>query len=133
MIDCSKTENYFAEKKRMIEKHRYICEVEGCADCPLHWSKNGMSISCTKLEKNYPGKAIAIMQKWSNEHPQKTYLSELLEHFPNAPLHATGIPKDICPFHLGLMSKDDCRNDRNRNCVNCWNQAIEDDEEGEKK
>lgn len=129
MIDCSKTENYFAEKKRMIEKHRYICEVEGCADCPLHWSKNGMNISCTKLEKNYPGKAIAIMQKWSNEHPQKTYLSELLKHFPNAPLHATGIPKDICPFHLGLMSKDDCRNDRN--CVNCWNQAIEDDEGGE--
>lgn len=123
IIDCSKTTNYFAEKKRMIEKHRYICEVKGCADCPLHWSKNGMSISCTKLEKSYPDKAVAIMQKWSDEHPQKTYLSELLEHFPNVPLYDTGIPEDICPFHLGFMSKDDCRNDRN--CIKCWNQREE--------
>lgn len=119
MIDCSKTKNYFAEKKRMIEKHRYICEVEGCADCPLHWSKNGMSISCTKLEKNYPGKAIAIMQKWSNEHPQKTYLSEFLKKYPNALLNDNGLPKGVCLYNLGLA---DCK--EYPNCVDCWNQPM---------
>lgn len=137
MIDCAKAENYFAEKRRMTTKRKleggpYICTID-CNICPLDRLNNGASneISCTEFEALYPEKAIAIVQKWSDEHPQRTYLSELLEHFPNVPLHATGIPKDICPFHLGLMSKDDCRNDRNRNCVNCWNQAIEDDEEGE--
>lgn len=131
MIDCSKTKNYLAEKQRMTEQQKDgVCKLE-CVDCPLGIENNGMNIPCTYVEVLYPEKATAIIQKWSDEHPQRTYLSELLEHFPNAPLHATGIPKDICPFHLGLMSKDDCRNDRNRNCVNCWNQTIEDDEGGE--
>jgi hypothetical protein len=38
MIDCTKTENYFAEKQRMTKKHKpnagaYICELD-CTDCP---------------------------------------------------------------------------------------------------
>lgn len=125
MIDCTKTENYFAEKKRMIKEHRYICELKDCADCPLHWTKNGMSISCTKLEKSYPGKAIAIMQKWSDEHPPETYLSELLEHFPNVPLHVTGTP-NFCPCRLGLSEIDECS--ETRNCIKCWNQPVKESE-----
>ena len=121
MIDCTKTENYFAEKKRMIEKHRYLCEVKGCADCPLHWSKNGMGISCTKLEKSYPDKAIAIIQKWSDEHPQRTYLSEFLKNYPNAPLVHDGTP-EICLRKLGLTDIKTCRVG---GCVECWNQPIE--------
>lgn len=124
MINCSKTKNYFLEKQRMIKKHKYICEFE-CADCPLHWSKNGMSISCTKLEKNYPDKAIAIIQKWSDEHPQKTYLSELLKFFPNSSLDENGIPT-FCPHHLGFMSVDNCRTDGN--CSKCWKQPVEESE-----
>lgn len=125
MIDCSKVENYFAEKRRMTkEQQDGVCKLK-CSGCPLSSFNNGSSdmIPCFAFEKFYPEKAIEIVQKWSDEHPQKTYLSELLEHFPNVPLTATGIPEDICPFHLGFMSKDDCRNDRN--CVNCWNQREE--------
>lgn len=123
MINCSKTKNYFLEKQRMIKKHKYICEFE-CADCPLHWSKNGKSIPCTKLEKSYPDKAIAIIQKWSDEHPQKTYLSEFLKHYPNTLLNDAGLPKDVCLYNLGLT---DCRNDCN--CIECWNQPIKDKSE----
>lgn len=123
MIDCSKTENYFAEKQRMTKQQKDgVCKLD-CSDCPLSSSNNGTGISCSHFETGYPEEAIAIMQKWSDEHPQKTYLSELLEHFPNVPLTTTEIPEDICPFHLGFMSKDDCRNDRN--CIKCWNQPIE--------
>lgn len=125
MIDCSITENYFAEKQRMTKRQKSgVCELR-CCDCPLCSKSNGTSenLSCTSFEMHYPEKAVAIVQRWSDEHPQKTYLSELLEHFPNVPLCVTGIPEDICPFHLGFMSKDDCRNDRN--CVKCWNQREE--------
>ena len=122
MIDCSRTENYFAEKKRMIKEHRYICELKDCADCPLHWTKNGMSISCTKLEKSYPGKAIAIMQKWSDEHPPETYLSEFLKNYPNALLDDDGIPTTGCPYRLGLINRDEC--EKNHSCIECWNQPI---------
>lgn len=126
MIDCTKTESYFTEKRRMIGQQKDgICQLD-CIDCPLSIDNNGTGIECSVFETLYPEKAISIVQKWSDEHPQKTYLSELLEHFPNVPLTATGIPEDICPFHLGFMSKDDCRNDRN--CVNCWNQREEGEE-----
>lgn len=125
MIDCSKFENYFAEKRRMTkEQQDGVCKLK-CTDCPLSSFNNGSSdmIPCFAFEKFYPEKAIKIVQQWSDEHPSKTYLSELLEHFPNVPLTATGIPEDICPFHLGFMSKDDCRSDRN--CIKCWNQREE--------
>lgn len=126
MIDCSKTKNYFLEKQRMIKKHKYICEFE-CADCPLHWSKNGKSIPCTKLEKSYPDKAIAIMQKWSDEHPQKTYLSEFLKHYPNALLKDDGTPKGVCLYELGLVSLDNC--EKGNGCIDCWNQPVKEKSE----
>ena len=126
MIDCSKTKSYFTEKRRMIKKHKYICELN-CNDCPLGWSKNGKGISCETLEKFYPEQAISIIQKWSDENPQKTYLTELLKVFPNTQVNAYGIPKRICPCDLGLMSAKACRKDRN--CAQCWNQPLLEREE----
>lgn len=129
MIDCSKTKNYFAEKFRLTKKKElsdvtYICKLD-CNKCPLSHLNNGMNIPCTNLEKSYPDKAIAIMQKWSDEHPQKTYLSEFLKKYPNALLEDDGTP-NFCPYRLGLMGADDCRNDGD--CVKCWNQPIEESE-----
>lgn len=123
MIDCSITENYFAERRRMTMTAKYgICKLD-CSDCPLSISNNGTGISCSHFETGYPEEAIAIMQKWSDEHPPKTYLSEFLKNYPNAPLGDGGTPTGICPYELGLMGVDDCRKDGN--CVKCWNQPIE--------
>lgn len=134
MIDCSKTKNYFAEKQRMTKRHKLnsgvcVCKLN-CVDCPLSSFNNGTNVPCADFERFYPNKAIAIIQKWSDEHPQKTCLSTLLEHFPNVPLNDDGIPKLFCPYRLGLTSTNDCRADHD--CVKCWNQPIENDEEGEK-
>lgn len=65
-------------------------------------------IDCTKTD----------VQKLSDEHPQRTYLSEFLENYPNAQLKTVllysqldagvislGIPKCICPYHLGLRAE----------------------------
>lgn len=121
MIDCSKTKNYFAEKQRMTGQRKDgVCELN-CIDCPLSSFNNGIGIPCMNLESSYPEKAIEIVQKWSDEHPQKTYLSEFLKHYPNAPLADNGTP-DICPEKLGLTDiKKPCFGD----CVECWNQPIE--------
>ncbi len=128
MIDCSITENYFAERRRMTMTAKYgICKLD-CTKCPLNSKNNGTSenLSCANLEIHYPEKAVAIVQKWSDEHPQKTYLSEFLKHYPNAPLGDGGTPTGICPYELGLMGAGDCRNDGD--CVKCWNQPIEESE-----
>lgn len=143
MVDCNITANYFAEKRRMTQLSTGgMCEI-GCGKCPLGCNNNGKGEECTVLEMLYPKKAIEIVQKWSDEHPQKTYLTEFLKNYPNAQLRtellysqleaveagiiSPEIPKCICPYHLGLMSRDDCRQDHN--CVKCWNQPIEDGEE----
>ena len=131
MIDCSKVENYFAEKRRMTkEQQDGVCKLK-CSGCPLSSFNNGSRdmVPCFAFERIYPEKAIAIVQKWSDEHPQKTYLSEFLKHYPNAPLGDSGTPTGICPYELGLMGAGDCRNDGD--CVKCWNQSVEDDGEGE--
>lgn len=129
MIDCSKTENYFAEKRRMTKRttKNGLCKL-GCSNCPLCSINNNKGQSCTAFEMLYPEKAIEIVQKWSDEHPQKTYLSELLKNHPNTLLNDDGTPT-FCPYRLGLMGADDCRKDGN--CVKCWNQPIEDGEKNE--
>lgn len=116
MIDCSRTENYFAEKQRMTKKHKL-----NCADCPLSHLNNGSTKLCSDFETLYPEKAIAIVQMWSDEHPQKTYLSEFLKNYPNAPLVHDGTP-EICLRKLGLTDIKTCRVG---GCVECWNQPIE--------
>lgn len=123
MIDCSKTENYFAEKRRMTKRTEGgICKLK-CSNCPLCSKNNGTSedMSCTTFEMHHPEKAIEVVQKWSDEHPQKTFLTEFLKNYPNTPLGDDGTPH-FCPSRLGLMSIDDCRKDHN--CVECWNQPI---------
>lgn len=125
MIDCTKTEQYFAEKQSMVKLQTgEVCEIS-CEECPLSSMNNGEDIVCSDFETCYPEKAIAIVQKWSDEHPQKTYLSEFLKHYPNAPLDDDGAPKVVCPSALGLMNIDDCDD----NCIKCWNQPIEVGEE----
>lgn len=128
MIDCSRTENYFAEKQRMTKKHKlnhggYACKLN-CADCPLSHLNNGSTMLCSDFETIYPERAVAIVQKWSDEHPPKTYLSELLKIFPNIPLGDDGTPTSFCPFELGVTMNEKCNNE----CVKCWNQPIEDGE-----
>ena len=124
MIDCSKAENYFAEKQRMTKRAKNgVCKTK-CSDCPLCSDNNGTSgdLSCGCFEMYYPEKAIQIIQRWSDEHPQRTYLTEFLKNYPNAPLEDDGTP-NFCPYRLGLMSEDNCRKDHN--CVKCWNQPVE--------
>lgn len=130
MIDCNITANYFNEKRRMTKlTNTGVCAI-GCANCPLSKKNNGTGNLCTDFELCYPEKAIAIVQKWSDENPPKTYLSEFLKNYPNTLLNDDGTPKRICPYELGLISKNNCRINRiNRNCVECWNQPVKDGEE----
>lgn len=124
MIDCNITKNYFNEKLRMTKRTKNgLCKIK-CSNCPLCSNNNGEGLSCPTFEMYYPEKAIEVVQKWSNEHPRKTYLSEFLKNYPNAKLDEDGTPHKLCPWHLGLISVNSCHN----NCVRCWNQPVEESE-----
>lgn len=125
MIDCTKTTNYFNEKLKMTKRTKNgLCEIK-CSNCPLCSNKNGEGLSCPDFEMYYPEKAIEIIQKWSNEHPQKTYLTELLKNYPNAKLGENGVPMNMCPSILGLQDLENCGE---ISCVECWNQPVEESE-----
>lgn len=125
MIDCNITKNYIHERKRM-------CESYSCFKCPLSSETNGTNKICRVFENDYPSEAMKIVQKWSDEHPPKTLLSEFLKSYPKAKLNSDGFPSDIVPCSLGLIErKDICKNmclyfyDNGHPCYDCWNTPIE--------
>lgn len=130
MIDCTKTTNYFNEKLKMTKRTKNgLCEIK-CGNCPLCSNNNGEGLSCPDFEMYYPEKAVKAVQRWSDEHPPKTYLTELLDKYPNVLLNDDGTPEGICPHQLGLKSSIvDCKKSYDCDCVKCWCQIIEDGEE----
>ena len=115
MIDCKKTENYLKERKRM-------CERNQCDECSLGSKSNGTYKTCRVFENDYPSEAMKIVQKWSDEHPQKTYLTDFLDKHPNAPL-TNGIPSGFCPYYLGYMTKKEFE-ECSTHCKKCWNTPV---------
>lgn len=112
---------YFEEKKRMLDslgRKSRICSGVNCSDCPFYAFKRGLL--CGEFEFGYPEEAVAIVEKWSQEHPQKTMLMDFLEKYPNAPLK-NGVPRFTCPRHLGYTDIEDICGGK---CVDCWNRPL---------
>lgn len=118
-IDCSKTENFLREWKRM-------CEMYGswCGACIF----NKGAFSCRENVLSDSKRTLELIQIWSDEHPTRTILDELLEHYPKFTLserNALPIGGDnyvICPSVFGYKNLPDCR--ESNNCVKCWNQPV---------
>lgn len=120
MNDCTKTEIYMHEKKRMTKAYESeVCGIK-CENCPLGKGNNGKDISCLRLELNHYNYAIQIVQEWSNDNPPKTFLSEFLRNYPNAVVDGDGVPRGICPYEMGLTKEHDCM----QTCEQCWNHYI---------
>ena len=112
---------YLKEKSRMTKECHILCK-----DCPVSDHNNGIQGGCGILQNEHPEKAVAIVQKWSEEHPQKTFLSDFLEKYPNAPMNKKGFPSIVCPCDLGYIDKE-CQSSTpfNHYCKECWNRPLE--------
>ncbi|MBK5243708.1 MAG: hypothetical protein JJE18_01555 [Eubacteriaceae bacterium] len=95
-IDCRFTENYLKEAQRQ-----------------------SLALGYTGHSKKYLETAISEVQQWSDDHPQKTYLEDLLEKYPNYMLNEKNIPVG-CFKSFGYETKK-CPKD----CSICWNQIME--------
>ena len=118
-MDCKITENYFKEKARMTEN----CRVS-CGNCLLFDSV----VSCLELELKEPKSAISIVQKWSDEHPVKTYRDDFREKFPNCEIEIENL--EWCDFYANGKSRDDCER---LACEDCWNQPFPETTKDKKK
>ena len=112
---------YLKEKARMTKR----CEM-ACACCLLHGYNNSTGDGCTNFEYKHPEKAIAIVQKWAQEHPRKTFLQDFLEKYPKARLNEKGYLDDVCPIELGYLGENfECNGIFDTNCESRWNQPLE--------
>ena len=114
-IDCSITENFLKEWNRMCDLYQTRCSA-----CLMSSQHNEHEVSCTYLAKLHPTEAIAIVQKWSNEHPVKTIKDDFLEKHPNAPKADTGTPL-ACAWRAGYLDDDGCLSGQ---CTECWNRPL---------
>lgn len=124
MIDCSKTENFIREKERICQHYTDM----GCTFCVL--DRNIEGLSCSDFIVQQPKKAIEIVQKWSNETPPKTYLSELKKAFPHCRRNRAGMPF-FCLKNLGASFTNSCDLEYspiNKKCFDCWTTPIEESE-----
>lgn len=62
---------YIKERRRMCEKY------STCGDCPLKEIREGTT--CGFAIKTHPEEAVAIVGKWSREHPLMTNGDKIME------------------------------------------------------
>ena len=122
-MDCSKTINFFPELKRLCDS-RTACTADAAnkEQCPLHgFCRQSLTIRAEEIIT-----AVENLQKWSDEHPKKTYAQDFFEKFPDAPKDEA--VKGKCPWAcwIGIYGggcpkihpEIDC-------CYECWNEPME--------
>lgn len=122
-MDCNKTTNFFSELKRLCDS-RTSCEAgaENKEQCPL-FDFCFCERSITTRDAEEIIKAIEILQKWSDEHPKKTYAQDFFEKFPKARSNSDGTPfvcrERIYGGECPVLECDECWNKE------CWNEPME--------
>ncbi len=107
---------FFKEIERMCKVYRDNPYGErDCKECPLEISVDEcMRVDMEESEKIV--EIVEIVERWSKEHPVKTYKDDFLEKFPKAQ-----VPYGVCPKNVYGIEID-CLN---RDCPDCWNEPME--------
>ena len=120
-MDCSKTIDFFAEAKRLCDS-RTACMADAANKerCPLRaFCEN--TFTTERAEEII--KAIENLQKWSDEHPTKTYAQDFFEKFPDAPKDES--VKGMCPWVCRKrIYGGECSGIE---CDECWNEPLNDE------
>lgn len=103
--------------KFIKEKARMCDTYKGCIGCPIDEAK-GDRLACGWWVNDHIEEAVAIVEKWSEEHPQKTLKDDFLEKYPKAEMYSTEEPY-LCV--MKLYGTDRCLAS---NCRECWNKPL---------
>ena len=123
-MDCSKTINFLHEFKRLCaSRDGCVADAANKERCPMFGVCDD---ALTRICAEYAETAMETVQKWSDEHPKKTYAQDFFEKFPDAPKDEA--VKGKCPWacRIGIYGggcpkidpKIDC-------CYECWNEPME--------
>ena len=119
-IDCSVTVNFIRESKRMCDFYPHDCD-----SCPMNVVNNDCDELCTVFIKKYPERAVEIVQTWSDEHPVKTRLDDLLEKYPKVECYDDETPT-FSPCRLGYCTECiDCPLMIAGTVDQCWHEPVD--------
>ena len=114
---------FLKERDRMCDSYG----SDSCGTCKISKARGAMR--CYDFQKKHPERAVEIVEGWSEEHPEETYLTQFLKYYPNALMTDNGIPK-LCVNVLGLEKDGECSTILN--CIDCWNRRLRDSEKNNK-
>lgn len=121
-IDCSTVVGFAHEASRLCEMY------DDCGKCPFSGRKR-----CPKavLEYDNPDVQSIIdeLQAWSNEHPVKTRLDDLLEKYPKAWMEANS--SVVAPWKLGYCRNCSKCSLNGRFLPDCWGEPVDGGATGE--
>ena len=110
------------EKAKILRGYRRMCNTSNCGGCKLYEGNNKYGQCCDIFTEQHPEEAVEIIEAWVKEHPDRTYLTDFLEKYPNALKNSNGTPKS-CACDLGYVKG--CPNSDGGSCVECWNTPME--------
>lgn len=110
--DCSKILDYTHEVQRFCEAHK----IQGCDNCPLMKDAGYCSASIFDITQE----RINFVQKWSDEHREKTRKEAFLELFPKSDwasifLCYNKLIGSGCEYSIKQGESD---------CPKCWNEPY---------
>ena len=121
-MDCSKTINFLSELKRLCDsRDGCVADAANKERCPMFGvCEDALTRICAEDVKT----AIETVQKWSDEHPKKTYAQDFFKKFPKAQSNSDGSPIICKEIIYGGFNNYICT----ESCYECWNEPMNDEE-----
>lgn len=117
---------------KFIEERNRMCKSFGnrCTGCPASNGSDDDLCCIVSVTSTLDAKEqIAIVEKWSKEHPRKTRQDVFLEQWPEASIDNNGV-LSVCPAAISSLYRDGggkCSY-TSRKCADClyefWAQEV---------
>lgn len=122
-MDCNKTISFLAELNRLCTlRTRCVADEANEEQCPL---LGRCENALTKICIEDATKLVEIVQKWSDEHPKKTYVQDFFEKFPDAQSYSDGSPVICRKIIYGRIRPPFENCSYIGACYKCWNEPME--------
>lgn len=105
--------------KFILEKERMCNACQCCLGCPM-----GVACGdevCEDWETKHPAEAVALVEKWSEEHLRSTLADDFLKKCPDAELNSFGAPI-VCAKSVYGSAVANCN--AYYTCTECWNRPL---------
>lgn len=125
---------FLKEKNRMCNSFNDCCKDKESKTffCEIHTKLNETRETCAEYCNNHPEETVAIVEKWSKEHPRKTRQSEFLRMFPKARLFNGVLTIDSCKIDSSKFNTEECHMYDEFGTLGCdecrkqfWNEEVE--------